>query len=127
MKKILLMLLIFASLQGFAQTFKITKVETSENNKYQELTKRLLNKSVKTTFNDNSVTINIVGENNPLTLRQQSKPENTYSFTEKRGSTEESYYVVFNTTFGVISSMELSVYKTTPSKTVNNKFTAKRF
>lgn len=125
MRKYLLSILILFSTQVFAQTFKITKVETSKDYRYQEMNKRLLNKNITATFNDNTVTISPIGTNDPITLKKVS--DYAYSFSVVRGSVREYFDVTFNRTFGVISSFEFIYIKKNGGEDEKSIFTAKRF
>ncbi|MBB2151706.1 hypothetical protein [Pedobacter gandavensis] len=124
MKSFLLTLFVFASIQGFSQTFKITKIETNQERRYQDLNKSALNKDLKVVFNDNTVTITPKEKNNPIALKKVSDNNYSYSFT---GSRPETYSVVFYKTFGVISSLKFSYSTISGGESLKNTFTAKRF
>lgn len=125
MKRFLFTILIFASVQGFAQTFKITEVKTSDTREYQKANKKFLNNEFKVSFNDNSITVTPTAKYDPLTLKKVN--ESTYSFSTRKGDTEEYYSVVFKKTFGVISSLVITLTKRTPSYTDVTTLTGRRF
>lgn len=125
MKRLLITILMLTSIQSFAQTFKITDVQVSDDRDYQSINKKFLNKEIKATFNDKSVTLTQGNGSTPLTLKYQS--ENYYSFSRKQGDVTEVWSVMFKTTFGVISSMQMTLTKRTSTYTDTIRLTGKRF
>jgi hypothetical protein len=117
MKHVIFLIFLFLNLNAFSQSFKITSVKTSKTHKFQEMNQRLLNKSIKTVFNDGTVKVTLAGENKPLTLIQNRNNNNTYSFTATRGDMMETYSIKFNKTVGVISSLIFHSYKEYKNKT----------
>lgn len=128
MKQLLLTLLLFLTIKGYTQTFKVSKVETSRQSEYQELNKRFLNKSFKITFNDNSATINPVGGKEPITMRLIDEADNTYRFSQDKGKTTESFMIRFFKTFGVFTSFKFTYRKSySGNLEKEHSITAKRF
>ncbi len=107
MKRLFIVLLVLFSFKGFAQTFKITAIATSENIRYPEEKEKYLNKDFKVTFNENSVAITPTTKNEPLVLTK--KNATTYSLSTRDGDTNRLYMAVFKTEAGVVSSMEFTL------------------
>lgn len=106
MRTTLLIALLFFTLQGFTQTFKISAVETADPRNYQKVASEALNSSIRAIFNDGAVTISLVGENRPFVLILQK--DGNYSFTTEEGNGRVKYEAIFEKTLGVITSMEFS-------------------
>ncbi len=130
MKKILLLWLLTAvSYSSYAQTFKITDVNSVDKETYDNLASHALGKNVIVTFYDKSVSIKLP-EEKPLFLR---KVDNNF-YSERKvltnGVETETTTLKVYKTLGIISSIEVSFNIAENAGQYRNKggsLTAKRF
>lgn len=118
MKRLFIVILVLVNLQSFAQTFKITEVETSEYIRYPQAKEKYLNKEFDVSFNDNSVSIISTEIKEPFVL--EKKNATTYSLYT---STKTNYGDV-NWTFGSLNRQFTIVFKIVAGKIKSMKFTS---
>jgi len=111
--------------QSFAQTFKVSAVESTEEREYEKLT-RLLGKTQTLSFYDNSVTIKMENEEKELNLRKDSNTK--YSRSVKSGYSTISYTLTIKMIFSYMTSTELQIteHKSNGVLRGTNKIIAKR-
>ncbi len=105
MKKLALVLLLLPmSIATIAQTLKITSVETTDPNKYQEMAEAHLGKTVTLKIYDNAITFTEQGMP-VLYLKKVRDDEYLYSSTED--NSEKTMLIDIHYTVGVITSMDI--------------------
>ena len=91
------------------------------------MNKELLGKSIVVKFNDKTVTVNLEGKNQPITMKEVDQSTNKYSFLVRGEYFTESYSVSFNTTLGVYTSLLFNYHKRINKEDEVTTISAKRF
>ena len=128
MKKLLLpLLLLLLVTPAFAQSFKISYVDSNNETTYDQLADGL-GKSVQLTFYDKSVTLSMPSSEGAFNIPKVS--ENYYSRVHTNSTGTITFRLTLIKTFGVISSIEVhKTYKDNKNSSKDGwlKVTAKRF
>ncbi|HEY0056586.1 MAG TPA: hypothetical protein VGB63_14625 [Pedobacter sp.] len=120
-----LIISVIFTLPSAAQTLKVTAVNTSNSSEYQKAAK-YLGKSITLTFYDNSVTVKMEGDSQPINLK---KGRDDHYGTSKEYAAHTDYIgLKVEKVLGVVHEIKLEIQKVRSRGTNETKtYTAKRF